>query len=455
MSFKKYMLWTSAHAVVAVETGITPDKVDELSQWLLRKGWKSFLEPAIPSGGPATSGGVAICVRAIYGLRAPSRIKPTIVPNRVLCAVVDAPGWHDLKLIGGYLVSGKGLNSPNAGYLADIGAAITAEGGHFALGADWNMTPEVVASTGLHRQVNGVLITPKPGQVTCTTANGSSQIDCWLTSERVSRCLDTFEVLRRAPVSTHKPTRLTFHPGASQLHAWTFQGLQRLPVEVPFGPRPRPLSWTSSQAAAEHALVYARKADGDQAIAALDRAYEIFASDAEASISCVTGVEMKAIGKGGKQPTMQWLPVLDRRPEPYGGDAEPTVQGWKELIGAAKELRSVMVEARRSKTQLAVARAVTVAGEVTNAVPEAFGLSVELEQQHVRLARAGRIAASHAAVLDTPSSDELDDWEKLDPIERSQKTYILYTYLNGRTSLSGFCNHHSSRGNTRLFLACC
>ena len=130
-SFKAYMRRALARGITAVcaqETGVTNENADEISQWLARRGWHNFIEPALVGKGDkgTTLAGAIICARPELGLRRP-RGGTTIQKSRALMGVVSPPGWPDLALVSAYFWPGKGMTKTNAALCADIGCRLAAE----------------------------------------------------------------------------------------------------------------------------------------------------------------------------------------------------------------------------------------------------------------------------------------------------------------------------------------
>eukprot|EP00959_Pyramimonas_sp_CCMP1952_P437254 9154987-Pyramimonas_sp.AAC.1 len=102
--------------------------------------------PSVPGQAGQPQWGVAILVRKSLGLRWPTDGSGTIVPSRIIKAVVDIPAWPPLTVVCAYLKSGTGLCESNLGMLQKIGLHLEKE--HlFLVGTDWNMEPSLVDST--------------------------------------------------------------------------------------------------------------------------------------------------------------------------------------------------------------------------------------------------------------------------------------------------------------------
>ena len=140
---KEHMEKTDARVVCAQEIGVVPGKRDEISQWLHRLGWNSIIEPSVQCDGNQTSAGAAVCARSCFGLRKPAA-GATVIENRAVLGIVEAPGWKDLHVISAYLKASVGLRQPNAGYLGDIGRRVQGIDTAVVIAADFNMPPELL-----------------------------------------------------------------------------------------------------------------------------------------------------------------------------------------------------------------------------------------------------------------------------------------------------------------------
>ena len=77
-------------AVMAQETWIPPDRLDEASAWCERRGWKAALSPAQRTAAGGWSAGVGIFTRGFVGLRwLGGATSYAVSPHRAVAGVVE------------------------------------------------------------------------------------------------------------------------------------------------------------------------------------------------------------------------------------------------------------------------------------------------------------------------------------------------------------------------------
>ncbi len=156
---------SSAQVVLVQETRALARDIPKLSAQARRRGWQTLWSPALPGKRGKASGGVAICAKLPVALSGPPRGPSEVVQGRVVAGMIEAPGCRPTVVYCGYFKDGVGANEENLGYLARVGAhcGLQPEGVQKLVGADFNMTTEVLEETGFPAKIDGAIVNPGGG----------------------------------------------------------------------------------------------------------------------------------------------------------------------------------------------------------------------------------------------------------------------------------------------------
>ncbi len=215
---RRRLLATRAHVVLAQETRIGGEKMNQVSQWALRKGWKMLATEATigPKGG--NSAGAAIFVRAELGMRMPPRGNNVVTEGRAVTAVVDAPGYRPTLLASVYLNHGQGMSIENRRILASLASHIEAQGERWqvVVGGDFNVEPTEIANSELHEHLGMTIVYPAGKRGTCRTRTTKRIYVFFLVSAPLATAIGDVKTIEGSNIKTT-------HPPASPLSRGPFQ----------------------------------------------------------------------------------------------------------------------------------------------------------------------------------------------------------------------------------------
>ena len=161
------------------ETWLEATKSDAAHQWAARRGWQLALSPAerTPAGG--LSGGVAVCVRACYGMKYLEGAQSfDLVGGRVASAIVEVLSFPAFVGLSVYLRPAEQLSDYNRGLLATIGAAVAGQASRRPAGGPrWQREP---------RGSDTSEAPPGRGWARCTPRASSQP---WCTAPQSTACL--------------------------------------------------------------------------------------------------------------------------------------------------------------------------------------------------------------------------------------------------------------------------
>ncbi len=127
---------------VGVETWVTPDLLDQESDWCKRAGWKALLEPALVTEAGGRSAGLMVAVKPWVGMGyAPGSSSVTLVPNRLMVVHVNAMVKGGMITYAVYLHDAEGLTNRNIDILNTLGEHAASHGRPWMAAGDWNMEP--------------------------------------------------------------------------------------------------------------------------------------------------------------------------------------------------------------------------------------------------------------------------------------------------------------------------
>ena len=182
----------------------TQEQLCERSDQMRKLGWASTWSLAIagPKGG--AQAGVAILVREDWGMHSAD----VITQSRAIAAVVDVPRGGRLGVVSLYLVDSIGLgprNKANKHLLASLGQWAQRRVHPWVLAGDWNLTPSMLAVSGLPVRVGGRAIATS--RATCIQRKSTSIIDYGMVSQ--SRARHSSAQLREDFASApHRPVEI-------------------------------------------------------------------------------------------------------------------------------------------------------------------------------------------------------------------------------------------------------
>jgi len=401
-TFKKELARSKADVIVGQEIGVLADQIPRIQAWCASQGWHAIIEPSAQAGGGKLSAGVGVFARDYHGLRfPPGRKSGSVVPHRVVHAVVDMLGWPSLHVVGSYLHDGDGLSAANVAILAKIGEELDGVE-FFAAGADWNLWPAQVEHSGLPKRLRASLRHPPKGVPTCETAKASSIIDFFMLSEPVARAIDADAVDTTCTTGPHKPYSLTFQKNVRQLEQLIFAVPPKLPVVEVYGPKRQEPDWTVARALAESAATAARTDAPRAAQRYLDTAWRWFANVAEDELIEKTGADI-CRGMRGRQAHPMWRKII--KVERSTTDEQQVAGGWawlKTRLSTLRRLAGDMAGEWKPSTALNVHVDMMTTTDV-----EGTGLSIRLERY---LAIAASLAKEVTLLGEETDSDCREEW---------------------------------------------
>ena len=301
-------------------------KLDE--QWLgecsaaqRAKGWKVVGSPCSITDKLGHSGGVYVAVPKPVELRkangqASWDISPACSPGRACMALMQVRGSNWLAVFSLYLWTGQNLSSnANAAILQEVVRWINKLGLCWIVGADWQNTPEQLASSCFNSAVRGVVIAPPTG--TCRVKGTERTIDFFWADKRIAGTCGEAAVAD-APFAPHKPVVLhTQQPWSAYKVRVLWQPRQfplQRPVVAPCAPQQFPD--VGLEGNREH----------------LDKVYEGFCSGAEAELCQLfgfVGEEAKRFLGRGNPPRFVFKPLI--APVPGACAAQGATRAWRWL----------------------------------------------------------------------------------------------------------------------------
>ena len=164
------------------------------------------------------------------------------MPGRAVAVEIYAPSARPMVVYSCYLHDHEGLSQRNADLMATVGRHTCRQAFQPIVGADWNMSPEVVSASGLLQAASFTLADPGSTAASFTMAGKKSLIDFFAVQKQLAQAIDKVEVLK-ADVSPHQPVSLLFRPYLAQAKYLSFDVPQKIPAGRAVGPRVAPPCW--------------------------------------------------------------------------------------------------------------------------------------------------------------------------------------------------------------------
>ncbi len=336
-----------AQVLLVQETKVLARDIPKMSAQARRRGWQTLWSPAIPGKRGKASGGVAICAKLPVALSGPPRGPSEVVQGRVVAGMIEAPGCRPTVVYSGYFKDGVGANEENLGYLARVGAhcGLQPEGVQKLVGADFNMTPDVLEETGFPSKVDGTIINPGGGVTTCRTAKAASLIDYFVVSKGMAKGVECVSTIERSGIKTHTPVALRFHARLTSLKALALRKPPALGTEALIGPRLPPPDWTPLTRRLGSLAEKASRVGRAAVEAEYQQAFERWADLAEQEIHAATGEPILKAGLRGRAPRLFWRSILPEKVDPRAADGVVAVRALGALVDDARRIGRTFADA--------------------------------------------------------------------------------------------------------------
>ncbi len=239
---KDLMSSSQADFFVGVETWVTPDLLDQESDWCKRAGRKALMEPALGTEAGGRSAGLLVAVKPWVGMGyAPGFSSVTLVPNRLMVVHVNAMVKGGMIIYAVYLHDAEGLTNRNIDILNTLGEHAASHGRPWMAAGDWNMEPAVLQSWPAFRSLRGTVISA--GAPTCFAGKGGqakAEYDYMVVDSRIAAFVNHPFVDEGAITRPHRPVTYQVTGGIHK-HSGAYLVLPKpFPLAKPVGPSPPP-----------------------------------------------------------------------------------------------------------------------------------------------------------------------------------------------------------------------
>ncbi len=261
------------------------EDIDGASTSAHGRGWKSFWAEAVPSQHVAEgpSGGTAVMVRKALGAYDPPG-GASVVPGHCAAALIEAGGAGGLVVYSVYLRCGEDIGAHNWSVLCKIAQHARGHGRPWAMGGDWNCTPNMLAASGWTERVGGVVITAPVSFTTTRQGRAGRLIDFFVVSKDLASLGLRAHIDGTAPIRTHSAVGLVAPARPRSLTAVRMHVPRRFPTEKPIGPRKAPGDVAPLLKLARGAMQLATEGRTAEATAARELAVRDWLAHAEAEL---------------------------------------------------------------------------------------------------------------------------------------------------------------------------
>ncbi len=197
----------------------------------------------------------------------------------------------------------------------------------FIVGGDFNLVPQMLASSGFAESLQAAIVAPRVARGTCRTGKSHKMFDYFVLSRGLEQGLARVTTREDGLIKTHVPVVAAFRPRLTMLRALAVRTPPTLPVQRVYGPLPAPPDWRRVRDKTMKAVRAAKGEAVEVAQDALDAAYEEWARKAEEELQDITGVRLPKAGppRQGPPPGVE----IDRARTNQSGDVEPGPRSWQ------------------------------------------------------------------------------------------------------------------------------
>ena len=200
----KYMGASSALVIMAQESRVADsDAIEAGERAAARLGWNLAITPAQVTIAGGVSAGVAIATRTHVGM---SRRNLSFIPepyrHRITCTHVGALCRGGTHFVSIYPWHSEGLSSRNLDLMHYAAQVVKGLVGPWIMGADWNLSPQVLKESGWLELVRGTIV--QPNGPTC----GHNTYDFFVVSEGLASSIIGAAIVQDAGLYPHSPVRL-------------------------------------------------------------------------------------------------------------------------------------------------------------------------------------------------------------------------------------------------------
>ena len=197
-------------------------------------GWKCTASSAHRTAADKASGGCVIAVKGGHGIQAVGKIKDGY-EHRVLFSWTSAVLAGGLHIGSVWLRDSEGLTEANMYILKEIAAVVQQLRGPWILAGDWNLTPEILASSNFLKMIGGTVVAPD-----CPTCNGSAY-DYFVICRGLIPAVQGVYLIGDAGYQPHYPVRLVLRGDGRRFLIRQLVRPKHIPGLLPFGPLPEPV----------------------------------------------------------------------------------------------------------------------------------------------------------------------------------------------------------------------
>eukprot|EP00959_Pyramimonas_sp_CCMP1952_P227392 4754188-Pyramimonas_sp.AAC.2 len=131
-------------------------------EWAIKRGWKSFLTPSIPSDGGHYRAGARVFVRSHIWTTVLGDFLAdhTLVDGYAVAIFIQRGPRHGFLAVSMYLEQGEQLGRRNTARLKQLGRCLSFYNVLLIVGAYWDVGPDVLNKSGLVDRLRARLIVP-------------------------------------------------------------------------------------------------------------------------------------------------------------------------------------------------------------------------------------------------------------------------------------------------------
>ena len=346
-----YLERTAADVCFLQELRQSAQQCEQAERNAARSHWSLSAEPAADTAAGSTSAGVGVAVRSFFGLSLPRQAMDyELLRTRVLVRWMGAVCRGGLHLVSVYLWTAEGLSQRNLDLLQCLAGVLAGLRGPWIVAGDFNVTPDVLQSSGWPSLVCGVVHAP------CTATCNGKVYDYFVASASLSSAVAKVRVVGDGATKPHSAVRLLLKTAPRSHKVRCLAAPRKFGAHLPLGCAPIQPSYDDVMDAALSPNVV---------LADLDASYARWVSRVENELADVCSLygddRRRACGRA-QGPRFVWKPALGPVGSPFPRvsvvtNAWRTVDAWlgqlqQGLAAAGRLASSLSHTARRARFRI-------------------------------------------------------------------------------------------------------
>eukprot|EP00973_Karenia_brevis_P025544 3525646-Karenia_brevis.AAC.1 len=273
----------------------------------------------------------------------------TVVPGRATAARVSMGPKGGMVLISAYLQDTIGPVGENWVLLLRVAELIHSLGTPWAVGADWNCSPDELEASGWLGMIGGSIMSVSSGIGTCRTKTGRyTNLDYFVVPVYSAPMYSMRGVVRDAGIKPHRPVQMAMSSHPRQYMMRTLQKILQFPLKPPCRPSRMPHQWPAWEVGCLEGATEAHKST------VLNNTCCYVMRNVERELLDmydIPAAEQEAHSGRGEMPRYRMVPCLGSRAQGYALKLGPDGRWWRSVAQGLEQIRRLLHSSRGKRNE--------------------------------------------------------------------------------------------------------